>query len=62
MKKIFLIFLILLSFLFSSVSDCKTDIYFANGILTKDKDAENTALKILRPAISLVPTVLSGNA
>jgi len=43
MKTIFLIFLLLSSLLFSAAPECKTDIYFSNGILTKDWQAQDTA-------------------
>ena len=37
-------------FAFSAVDECKTDVYFANGILTKEGDAEDNA-KLLEKAI-----------
>ena len=45
MKKIFLLFVILISVAFSAIDECKTDVYFGNGILTDKKDAiSNTDL------------------
>ncbi|MCH9812379.1 MAG: hypothetical protein K0U47_00350 [Epsilonproteobacteria bacterium] len=47
MKNIFLFLFILLNPVigFSTINECKTDIYFANGILTKEQDAiRNTDL------------------
>ena len=37
MKKIFLLFSTIFSFSFAAISDCKTDLYFCNGILTKQQ-------------------------
>ena len=31
------------SFVFSAIDDCKTDVYFGNGILTEDSDAKDNA-------------------
>jgi len=50
MKKIFLLFVFLGSFAFSSIDEYKIDVYFGNGILTKQKSAINNA-DILRKAI-----------
>jgi hypothetical protein len=53
MKK--LIFLLLLWLYpitgFSAIDEWKTDVYFANGILTKEEDARANALDVLYPAI-----------
>ncbi len=51
MKKIFLILLLFVSLAFSAIDECKTDVYFGNGILTEEKDARLNALKILSPAL-----------
>ena len=53
MKKLFL-FLVILMFpnvVFSSVDECKTDVYFANGILATPRQAFNNAEKVLKPEI-----------
>jgi len=50
MKKIFLLLIFLSSFLFSAIDECKTDVYFGNGILTKKESAIHNA-GILRKAI-----------
>lgn len=45
MKKIFLLLILLVSVAFSAIDECKTDVYFANGILTGPADAQfNTGL------------------
>ncbi len=51
MKKIFLI--IFLSFVsaFGAIDECKTDVYFGNGIMTEADQAEDTVLNILAPSI-----------
>jgi hypothetical protein len=53
MKKILLIFILLLNpfIALAEINECKTDVYFANGILTEEDDAEYNALEILKPAI-----------
>lgn len=38
------------TFSFSAIDDCKTDVYFGNGILTEEEAAENNA-KLLSVAI-----------
>ncbi|WP_373033124.1 hypothetical protein [Sulfurovum sp.] len=58
MKKILLLLIILPVLAFSAIDERKTDVYFANGILTKEKDARSNANDIL----FLVPNVLVGNA
>ncbi len=50
MKKIFLLLILLSSFIFADIDERKVDVYFANGIKTKDKDAEKNA-KLLDTAI-----------
>ena len=50
MKKIFLLFVLLVTFTFSAIDECKTDVYFGNGILTEKKNARTNA-GILRDAI-----------
>ncbi len=50
MKKLFLLFIFLSSFPFSAIDECKTDVYFGNGILTKQQIAIRNA-GILRKAI-----------
>ena len=46
MKKLFLLLIILVfpNVLFSSVDECKTDVYFANGILTTPRQASDNAI------------------
>ena len=34
-----------------NINECKTDIYFANGILTVEEDARSNAMDVLEPAI-----------
>ena len=53
MKKLLLLFLVLLFPIvsFSAIDECKTDIYYANGITTKDTDAQYVAERILEPTI-----------
>ena len=43
MKKILLFLLLFVSFAFSAIDECKTDVYFGNGILTESTDAEKNA-------------------
>ena len=50
MKKIFLLLILFSSFAFSIVDESKIDVYFGNGILTKEKDAIDNAL-LLRDTI-----------
>jgi len=50
MKRIFLLLTVLTTFAFSAIDECKTDVYFGNGILTTDSQAERNS-KILRTAI-----------
>ena len=50
MKKIVLLLILISTLVFSAINECKTDIYFGNGILTKEKDAIKNA-GILRKAI-----------
>ena len=50
MKKIFLLLFIFVSIAFSAIDECKTDVYFGNGILTEKKDARTNS-GILRDAI-----------
>ncbi len=42
MKKIILL-LVTTTLVFSAIDECKTDVYFGNGILTEDTDAEKSA-------------------
>lgn len=53
MKKIILLILIWLYPVlgFAIFDETKTDIYFANGILTEEKDAKYNAEEILEPSI-----------
>ena len=51
MKKIFLLFVLLVSVAFSTIDECKTDVYFGNGILTEKKDAIYNTFEVLKPAI-----------
>ncbi len=53
MKKILILVFICLYpvQVFSAINEYKIDVYFANGILTKDSDARKNALEILRPEI-----------
>ncbi len=51
MRKIVLLLAFLISFAFSAINECKTDVYFGNGILTTDDDARSNAEDILEPAI-----------
>ena len=51
MRKVFLLLVLSVSFVFSAIDECKTDVYFGNGILTEKKDAIYNTFKILKPAI-----------
>ena len=51
MKKIFLLLIVFVSIAFSAIDECKTDVYFGNGILTKEKDAKFNAEVVLKSAI-----------
>jgi len=51
MKKIVLLLLLFASLAFSAIDEYKTDVYFGNGILTKEKDAKFNAEVILKLAI-----------
>jgi len=50
MKKIFLLLIFLNSFIFSAIDESKIDVYFGNGILTKEKSAKDNA-KLLENSI-----------
>ena len=50
MRKIFLLLIVLASVSFAAIDECKTDVYFGNGILTEEEDAEINA-GILEDAI-----------
>ncbi len=50
MKKLFLLLVMLTTLTFSAIDDCKTDVYFGNGILTKKEGAIDNAL-LLRKGI-----------
>jgi len=39
MKKVFLLLVLFVSFAFSYIDECKTDVYFGNGILTEKPNA-----------------------
>ncbi|MCK5775432.1 MAG: hypothetical protein KAH25_04615, partial [Bacteroidales bacterium] len=51
MKKSFLLLMISSSFVFSAIDEYKTDVYFANGILTDRQTAKKNAENILKPGI-----------
>ena len=52
MKKIILLLLILMPVVgFSAIDECKTDVYFANGILAKKSDAKFNTQVVLEPEI-----------
>ena len=51
MKKIFLPLIFASTFVFSAINECKTDVYFGNGILTSPRRAYLNAEKVLKPAI-----------
>lgn len=46
MKKIFLILLLCFSFLDAYIDECKSDVYFANGIDTNEKTAKRSVDEI----------------
>jgi len=50
MKKLFLLFIFLSTFAFSAIDECKTDVYFGNGILTKQRTAIDSS-ELLRKSI-----------
>ena len=50
MQKIFLLLITLITFSFSATDDCKTDVYFGNGILTKQRTAIDNS-ELLRKSI-----------
>jgi hypothetical protein len=50
MKKIFLLLIFLSSFVFSAIDEYKTDVYFGNGILTKQRTAIDNS-ELLRKSI-----------
>ena len=50
MRHILLLLALFSTFIFGAIDECKTDIYFGNGILTKEGDAEDNA-KLLENAI-----------
>ena len=51
MRNIVLLLLFCITLLSAEVNECKSDVYFGNGILTTDKEAEDIALNTLSPAI-----------
>jgi len=51
MKKIFLLLILCISFAFATIDETKTDVYFGNEILTRERDAQYNSDKVLRPAI-----------
>ena len=53
MKKLLILLLIWIYPLtsFAMIDECKTDVYFGNGILTEEDQAEDAALNTLSPAI-----------
>ena len=51
MKKIFLLLILCISFAFGTIDETKTDVYFGNGILMRERDAQYNSDKVLRPAI-----------
>ena len=50
MRKILLLLLLFVSVAFSAIDECKTDVYFGNGILTNEGNATANAT-LLRNAI-----------
>jgi len=50
MKKILLFLFVFVSIAFSAIDECKVDVYFGNGILTKEGSAEDNA-RLLEDAI-----------
>ena len=51
MKRIFLLLIIFLTFAFSAIDECKTDIYYGNGILTSPSQAQHAAYVTLQLAV-----------
>ena len=51
MKKLFLLFIFLSTFAFSAIDECKTDVYFGNGILTTPPQARYNAYVVLQSAV-----------
>ncbi len=51
MKKIFLLLILVSSFVFATIDEYKTDIYFGNGILTSPRQAFDNAENVLKPAL-----------
>jgi len=51
MKKIILFLMLLPIVSFSAIDECKTDIYFANGILTEKSDAKFNTQVVLEPEV-----------
>jgi len=49
MKKIFLLLILLSSVLFAEIDEYKTDVYFANGILTTPKIRHNLLKRSYQP-------------
>ena len=43
MEKVILLLTLFASLSFSAINECKTDIYFGNGILTKQQSAKDNA-------------------
>jgi predicted small integral membrane protein len=50
-RKIILLLVLISTFAFSAIDECKTDVYFGNGILTKERDAKFNAEVVLKSAI-----------
>ncbi len=57
MRKIFLLLIFLSTFAFSAIDECKTDVYFGNGILTSPRQAFSNAEDVLKPAIIEKPSL-----
>ena len=54
MNNVILLLLLFVSLAFSAIDECKTDVYFGNGILTKERSAEGSAednARLLKDAI-----------
>jgi hypothetical protein len=51
MKKIILLLITIFSFSSATIDECKTDVYFSNGILTTPRQASSNAEIVLKPAI-----------
>jgi hypothetical protein len=51
MKKIILLLISLSILVFSAIDECKTDVYFGNGILTKRSDSIYNTFEVLEPSI-----------